>query len=84
MTRRPDTGNWRLYVATAPGRVADWPEYDWPASHYSLPTMGERDKALKRLGYRRPPGNTAWDWQETESANHRVQLFASIEVTPDD
>lgn len=81
MVQLHKAGNWHLYVCTVPGRAAEWPRHDWPVSHRSIPTVGERDKALKGLGFRRTAD--VWDWQEHESANHRVKLFASVEVIPE-
>ncbi|MGW6789981.1 DUF6303 family protein [Streptomyces chartreusis] len=81
MSQHQGVGNWHLYVCTTPGVVADWPRHDWPVSHRSIPTVGERDKALKKLGYQRTA--ELWEWQEYESDSGRVKLFASIEVSPE-
>jgi uncharacterized protein DUF6303 len=81
MTQVHGAGNWRLYVVTAPGKALDWPRHDWPASHRSIPTVGERDKALKKMGFRRVGGY--WDWDEYEDGNGRARVFASIEVIPE-
>lgn len=81
MTQRPRTGNWHLYVCATPGQAADWPRHDWPVSHRSIPTVGERDKALAKLGFRRAAG--VWDWDEYENGAGRVRLFASVEVLPE-
>lgn len=81
MARDSVDGNWHLYVAITPGRVAEWPRYDWPKSRRSIPTVGERDKVLKSLGFRRDAG--VWDWQEHESGSRRVELFASVDVAPE-
>ncbi|MFJ4828472.1 DUF6303 family protein [Streptomyces sp. NPDC088747] len=76
-----DDEAWCLYVAVAPGRAAEWPRYVWPKGHRNTPTVGERDRALARLGFRR--GAEFWDWRERELSNHRVDLFAAIEVLPE-
>jgi hypothetical protein len=82
--RTPDKREvWCLYVCIIPGRVAEWPEHFWPASHRGIPTIGQRDRALKKLGYRRASDTAPWDWQETEGKGGSVKLFASIEVLPE-
>ncbi|MFF0183486.1 DUF6303 family protein [Streptomyces sp. NPDC005244] len=74
---------WCLYVCIIPGRVSQWPEYFWPASQRAIPTTAQRDRVLRKLGYRRPSDFASWDWQETEGTGGRVRVFASIEVHPD-
>lgn len=74
---------WCLYVCIIPGRVAEWPEHYWPASHRGIPSIGQRGRVLKKLGYRRTLGAEPWDWQETEGRGGRVKLFASTEVIAD-
>lgn len=81
MMQQHKVGNWHLYVCTVPGQAAEWPRHDWPASHRSIPTAGERDKALAVLGFRRTA--EFWSWDEFETGSHRVRLFASIEVIAD-
>jgi hypothetical protein len=74
-------GNWRLYVCTPPGKAAEWPRHDWPVSRRTIPTSGERDKILAKLGWRR--SEDRWLWDEYETGSHRVMLFASVEVIPE-
>lgn len=74
---------WCLYVCIVPGRVSQWPEHCWPASHRGIPTTSQRDRVLKKLGYRRTSEAAPWDWQETEGPGGRVKLFASTEVIAD-
>lgn len=74
---------WCLYVAVIPGRVSQWPEYFWPVSQRGIPTTAQRNRVLRKLGYRRTSDIEPWDWQETEGAAGRVRVFASTEVHPD-
>ncbi|MFJ8442280.1 DUF6303 family protein [Kitasatospora griseola] len=70
--------SWRLFVAL-PGRVADWPEAEFPGA--GIPTVDDRVAALEGLGYRLAAG-ADWDWCEDAGTDGRVTLLASTWAEP--
>ncbi|MGW4381092.1 DUF6303 family protein [Kitasatospora sp. NPDC004531] len=70
--------SWRLFVAL-PGRVADWPEAQFPGA--GVPTVRDREAALEGLGYRLAAG-ADWDWCEDDGTDGRVTLLASTLARP--
>ena len=72
-----ESTQWELYIPTQGVPVGDWPTYAF-APGRQLPLYSERDRALRKLGYRRTDPDKAWDWLE-----HGDRRFlASAEVAP--
>ncbi|MER6911123.1 DUF6303 family protein [Streptomyces sp. NPDC000594] len=75
-------GHWELYIPSADD-VSVWPEHEFRRA-YPLPTLAERLRVLRDLGYEPVPGS-AWRWDEDPAGpNDRVELTASIPVRPQD
>ncbi|MEU6282099.1 DUF6303 family protein [Streptomyces sp. NPDC047028] len=53
-------GRWRLYVVLL-GTTERWPEFSF--GRRSVPTLAERSRALKRLGFE-PVEDGEWSWSE--------------------
>jgi hypothetical protein len=57
------TGQWELFVPLSDKPAGEWPAYAF-APGRQLPTIRERERGLRRLGYKRTTEQAAWEWLE--------------------
>lgn len=62
MLSRNPAGHWRVFVVLE-GSVAAWPEMTFPSSG-QVPTLADRYRALRTLGYTPQSIHTEWVWTE--------------------
>lgn len=74
----PITGQWQLFIPTGGVAVGEWPTYAFPVGK-QLPLTSERDRALKRLGYKRVDPGKVWDWLEHGNAGRPSATTAVVE-----